>query len=81
MKQIELARLLDMTRQQLQVIEESSGYPRIQTLIRIAKALGCPLRDLLNEPLQLGLAEPPKIVDADFPCANAKKCMFFKKKE
>jgi transcriptional regulator with XRE-family HTH domain len=81
MKQIELARLCNMDRQQLQAIEVSNGYPRIQTLMKIAKAMRCPLRDILNEPLKLGLDIPPAKSDTDYPCANAEKCMFFKKRE
>ena len=69
-----------ISKQQLQAIEVSSGYPRIQTLIKIAKALGCPVRDILNEPLNLGLPVTPT-KDTDFPCKNADKCPFFKKKE
>jgi len=81
MKQIELARLCNMDRQQLQAIEVSTGYPLIPTIQKIANALRCPLRDLLDEPLELYLDAPEPLKDTDCPCANAEKCMFFKAKK
>lgn len=76
----QIANTSGMSKQQLQSLESSKGYPRIQTLIRVADALGCPLRDLLDEPLQLGLSVPRE-KDTDYPCANAESCKFFKRKE
>lgn len=75
----QVANLTGMTRQQLAVIETSKGYPHIPTLIRIAKAIRCPLRDILNGPLQLDI-QPAPVKGTDYPCANAEKCMFYKRK-
>lgn len=77
----QVANLTGMSRQRVQAIESSTGYPMISTIQRIAKVLGCPLRDILNEPLELGLDIPPAKSDTDYPCINAKKCPFFNKKE
>jgi transcriptional regulator with XRE-family HTH domain len=75
-----VANLTGISRQRVQAIESSTGYPMISTIQKIAKALGCPLRDILNEPLELYLDAPAKTDDTDYPCANAEKCPFFKKK-
>ena len=73
-----LGNLCGITRQRMQAIETSPGYPLIPTIQKIARALGCPMRDLLDEPLELHLAAPDPLKNTDCPCENAEKCMFFK---
>ena len=81
MTQEQVGNLTNMTRQRVQAIEDGDGYPLMKTIISFSKALRCPLRDILNEPLELYLDAPIKSSDTDYPCANAANCMFFKKKE
>lgn len=81
----QVANLTGLSRQRVQAIENGTGYPLIPTLIKFSKVLGCSVVDLLNEPLELGLKhdrihQEPKKKPTDYPCANAEKCMFFKKK-
>ena len=76
-----VANLTGISRQRVQAIEAGTGYPLIPTIQKIAKALGCPLRDLLDEPLELYLDAPEPLRDTDCPCENAEKCMFFKVKK
>ena len=81
----QVANLTGLTRQRILAIENGTGYPLVPTLIKISDALGCSVVDLLNEPLGLGLpvrrfGPEPKKKPTDYPCANAEKCMFFKKK-
>ena len=81
----QVANLTNLSRQRIQAIENGTGYPLIPTLIKLSKALDCSVADILNEPLELGLqngeipAEPKG--PTDYPCANAEKCMFFKKRD
>lgn len=81
MTQEQVGNLTNMTRQRVQAIEDGGGYPLMKTIISFSKALRCPLRDILNEPLKLYLDAPAKTDGTDFPCANAEKCPFFKKRE
>ena len=81
MTQAQVGNLTNMSRQRVQAIEDGEGYPLMKTIISFSKALRCPLRDILNEPLELYLDTPKPLEETDFPCANADKCMFFKKKE
>ena len=74
----QVANLTGMSRQRVQAIESSTGYPMISTIQKIAKALGCPLRDILNEPLQLDLPNTP-MKETEYPCANAGKGPFYKR--
>ena len=76
-----VANLTGISRQRVQAIEAGTGYPLIPTIQKIANALRCPLRDLLDEPLELYLDAPEPLKDTDCPCANAENCMFFKKRE
>lgn len=80
MTQEQVGNLCGMTKQRIHQVEICTTYPRLSTIISISKAMDCPLRDILNEPLQLGFTESTK-KDTDYPCKNASKCMFFKKKE
>ena len=81
MTQEQVGNLTNMTRQRVQAIEDGDGYPLMKTIISFSQALRCPLRDILNEPLELHLAAPDPLKDTDCPCENAEGCMFFKKKE
>jgi transcriptional regulator with XRE-family HTH domain len=76
-----VANLTGISRQRVQAIEAGTGYPLIPTIQKIANALRCPLRDILNEPLELYLDDPKPMEDTDCPCANSSICPFFKKKE
>lgn len=81
MTQEQVGNLTNMSRQRVQAIESGNGYPLIKTIVSFSQALRCPLRDILNEPLQLYLDTPAKTDGTDSPCANAEKCPFFKKIE
>lgn len=79
----QLGNMCDISRQRMAAIESGKGYPLIPTLMKVSKAIGCSLFDLLNEPLEL--SAPSKKMSAekqqkptDSSCANAEKCMFFK---
>lgn len=69
-----------ISRQRMQAIEAGTGYPLIPTLMRVSKALGCSLYDLINEPLGLASNGGKNNGADDDACANAVKCPFFKKK-
>ena len=77
----QVANLTNMSKQRIQAIEISGNNIRIPTIQKISDALRCPLRDILNEPLELYLDDPKPMEDTDCPCANAENCMFFKKRE
>lgn len=87
-KQLRLARGLDMVmlgnasglpKQKIWQLEHGyCEYPAIPTLIKIAKGLGCTVVDIISEPLGI---ESSKFKSTDYPCENADKCPFFKKKE
>lgn len=77
----QVANITDITKQRLSAIEGSKGYPQIPTLLRIARAMGCSLAEIINAPLHLDLPCPPRVKDTDYPCAEAGRCPFFKKKE
>lgn len=64
----------------MQAIEAGTGYPLIPTLMRVSKALGCSLYDLINEPLGLTSDGGKGNGTDDDACANSKTCPFFKKK-
>ncbi|HBT63490.1 MAG TPA: hypothetical protein DEB10_02355 [Ruminococcaceae bacterium] len=74
----QVANLTNMSKQRIQAIEISGNNIRIPTIQKISDALHCPLRDILNEPLELYLDDPNPMEDTDCPCANAENCMFFK---
>lgn len=84
MTQMQVANITNLTRQRVQAIEHGTGCPLIPTLMRVSEALGCSLLDLINEPLELGLPErkidPEAKKPTDYPCTNAEKCPFFKKR-
>lgn len=67
-----------LTRQRLwQIEQDTSDNPGIRTLSQVSKGLHCSVADIINGTIYDSGNNSQSF---EFPCANADKCPFFKKK-